>query len=162
VAPPPSPTSSTGLFADETDGLGLPGRALPTLVGRLPPCGTPTAAWLAPSTQSARRNNCSIGLPEGRATGFRHPAVVVTAQRFLDAQPNVIQVVPLTATVRGFMSEVTIEPDIDNNLQRQVAAQRQHIRPVSTGRVDQVHGSVGPTVLSHIRDTVGLILDVPI
>jgi len=102
-----------------------------------------------------------LGLPEGREAGFRHPAVVVTSQRILDARPNVIQVVPLTTTVRDFTSEITIEPDIDNNLQHLSATQCQHIRAVSTGRVDQVHGNVGPTVLSHIRDTVGLILDIP-
>jgi mRNA interferase MazF len=35
-----------------------------------------------------------IGLAAGREAGFRHPAVVVTAQRILDALPCVIHVVP--------------------------------------------------------------------
>ena len=103
-----------------------------------------------------------LGLPEGREAGFRHPAVVVTAQRILDAQPNVIQVVPLTATIRSFESEITIEPDRDNALGRRSAAQCQHIRAVSIGRVEQVHGNVGPSILSQVRDTLGLILDLPI
>lgn len=103
-----------------------------------------------------------LGLPKGREAGFRHPAVVITAQRILDAQPSVIQVVPLTTTVRGFTSEITIEPDLETGLPHQSAAQCQHIRAVSTGRVDQVHGNVGPAALSQIRETVGLILDVPI
>lgn len=102
-----------------------------------------------------------LGLPEGREAGFRHPAVVVTAQRILDAQPSVIQVVPVTTTVRGFASEITIEPDNDNGLRYQYVAQGQHIRAVSPGRVDEVHGNVGPTALSQIRDTLGLILDIP-
>jgi len=34
-----------------------------------------------------------LGMPEGREAGFGHPAVVVTAQRILDAEPSVIQVV---------------------------------------------------------------------
>ena len=42
-----------------------------------------------------------LGTPAGREAGFRHPAVVVTAQRVLDAEPSVVQVVPLTTTVRG-------------------------------------------------------------
>jgi mRNA interferase MazF len=102
-----------------------------------------------------------LGLPEGREAGFRHPAVVITAQRILDAEPNVIQVVPLTTTLRGFVSEITIEPDADNGLQYDSAAQCQHIRSVSTGRVNEVHGNVGLIVLNQILDTVGLILDIP-
>lgn len=102
-----------------------------------------------------------LGLPEGREAGFRHPAVVVTAQRILDAQPTVIQVVPLTTTVRSFASEVPVEPDHANGLQRRSAAQCQHVRTVSTGRVEQVRGNVGPTVIAQIRDVIGLILDIP-
>ncbi len=103
-----------------------------------------------------------LGFPTGREAGFRHPAVVVTAQRILDAQPSVIHVVPVTTTIRDFTSEITVEPDHANGLQRQSAAQCQHIRAVSAGRVDQIRGNVGPTVLSQIRETVGLVLDIPI
>jgi mRNA interferase MazF len=102
-----------------------------------------------------------VGLPEGREAGFRHPAVVVTAQRILDAQPTVIQVVPLTSTIRRFISEITVEPDDTNGLRRLSAVQCQHVRAVSTRRVGQVRGNVGPAILSQIRDTVGLILDIP-
>ena len=58
-----------------------------------------------------------LGLPAGRGAGFRHPAVVVTAQRILDAGSNVVQVVPLTTTIRGFGSEVAVESDDDNGLE---------------------------------------------
>ncbi len=102
-----------------------------------------------------------LGLPEGREAGFRHPAVVVTAQRILDARPTVIQVVPLTTTIRPFTSEIPIEPGADNGLREASAAQGQHVRAVSTGRIEQIRGNVGPTVLSQIRDTIGLILDTP-
>jgi mRNA interferase MazF len=102
-----------------------------------------------------------LGIPKGRDAGFRHSAVVVTAQRILDAKPNLIQVVPLTSTVRGFAAEVTIEPDRDNGLRNQSAAQCQHIRAVATGRVDQVIGNTGPEAVTQIRDTLGLILDIP-
>jgi len=102
-----------------------------------------------------------LGTPSGREVGFRHPAVVVTAQRILDASPSVIHVVPLTSAIRGFGSEVPIEPDQGNGLDQVSAAQCQHIRAVSTDRVEQVIGNVGPLLLSQIRDTIGLILDVP-
>ena len=101
-----------------------------------------------------------LGKPEGREAGFRHPAVVVTAQRILDSNPNVIHVVPLTSAVRGFTSEITIEASRDNGLERRSAAQCQHLRSVSTRRVDGVDGNVGAVHVSQIRETVGLILDI--
>lgn len=102
-----------------------------------------------------------LGFPGGREAGFRHPAVVVTAQRILDAQPTVIQVVPLTTAIRSFTSEVPVEPDHANGLQQRSAAQCQHVRAVSMRRVEQVRGNVGPTVITQIRDIIGLILDIP-
>ena len=85
----------------------------------------------------------NLGIPSGREAGLRRPAVVATAQRLLDASPSVIQVVPLTTTLRGFGSEVLLEPDDANGLNRTSAAQCQHIRAVSVGRVEQVLGNVG-------------------
>ncbi len=102
-----------------------------------------------------------LGFPEGREAGFRHPAVVVTAQRILDARPTVVHVVPLTTAIRAFAAEVVVEPDDANGLQQRSAAQCQHVRAVSTGRVEQVRGNVGSTSLTQIRETLGLILDIP-
>ena len=101
-----------------------------------------------------------LGAPAGREAGFRHPVVVVTAQRVLDADPNVIQVVPITSTTRGFGSEVLLEPDPNTGLDVTSSAQCQHVRAVSTGRVEQVRGNVGPVALTQIRGTIGLILDI--
>ncbi|WP_240483911.1 hypothetical protein [Arsenicicoccus bolidensis] len=39
-------------------------------------------------------------MPTGSEAGLRRPAVVVTAARILGGGPNVIQVVPLTRTLR--------------------------------------------------------------
>jgi mRNA interferase MazF len=102
-----------------------------------------------------------LGLPVGREAGFAHPAVVVTAQRILDGDPAVVQVVPLTSTMRSFRSEVAIEVDQANGLQRRSAAQCQHVRAVSSGRVRAVHGNAGPVVLSQIREALALIFDLP-
>ena len=106
--------------------------------------------------------NLDLGVPEGRETGFRHPAVVVSAQRVLNAEPSVVFVVPLTSTLRDFHSEVTIEPDHLNGLAARSAAQCQHLRAVSTGRVASSRGNVGPTVLAQIRDTIAVLLDLEI
>ncbi len=100
-----------------------------------------------------------LGMPEGSEAGLYRPAVVVTAQRVLRAGPSVVQVVPLTTTLRDYESEVAIEPDPTNELQRRSAAQSQHVRAVATSRiVDQV-GNVGPVVLGQVRDTIAVLLD---
>ena len=103
-----------------------------------------------------------LGLPEGREAGFRHPAVVVTAQRILNANPSVIHVVPLTSTIRSFDSEVAIEPDVANGLAVISAAQCQHLRAVSPRRITTTRGNVGPTVLAEIRESISAILDLPV
>lgn len=100
-----------------------------------------------------------LGQPEGREAGFFHPAVVVTAQRVLDAAPTVIQVVPLTSKLRSFDSEVVIEPDAANGLEQPSAAQCQHMRAVSPARVDGTLGNVGALALSQIRETIAVIID---
>lgn len=102
-----------------------------------------------------------LGAPAGREPRFRHPGVVVTAQRILDAAPNVVQVVPLTTTVRGFGSEVPLTPDSTNGLERESAAQCQHARAVSARRIWEIRGNTGPVALAQIREVLGLILDIP-
>ena len=102
-----------------------------------------------------------LGQPEGREAGYLHPAVVVTAQRILNAEPTVIQVVPLTSTLRGFHTEVVIEPDPSNGLGKSSAAQCQHVRAVSPTRVVRTRGNVGAVALSQIRETIAVIIDLP-
>jgi mRNA interferase MazF len=100
-----------------------------------------------------------LGTPEGREAGFRHPAVVVTAQRILDAAPSVVQVVPLTSSIRPCGAEVAIVPDAGNGLERRSAAQCQHLRAVSPARVREVRGNVGSVVLAQVRETIAVIID---
>lgn len=103
-----------------------------------------------------------LGLPEGREAGFRHPAVVVSAQRILSTGTSVVYVVPLTSTVRGFHSEITVEPDEHNGLTAKSAAQCQHLRALSTGRTVSARGNVGAAMLAQIRETIAIMLDIPI
>ena len=102
-----------------------------------------------------------LGSPAGREAGFRHPAIVVTAQRVLDAEPSVVQVVPVTSTLRGFSSEVEIDTDDANGLELVSSAQCQHIRAVAAGRIERTRGNVGPAALGQVRELLGLLLDVP-
>ena len=98
-------------------------------------------------------------MPEGHEAGFRHPAVVVTAQRILDETPSVVHVVPLTTTIRRFHSEIVLEPDDDNGLDHVSAAQCQHVRAISPRRIHSVRGNIGAAVLRQLRETIALILD---
>lgn len=102
-----------------------------------------------------------LGAPQGREAGFRHPAVVVTAQRILDASPSVIHVVPLTSTIRRFHSEIVLAPDEGNGLIVESAAQCQHVRSVSQHRILEVRGNVGGAALAEIRETIAVLLDIP-
>ena len=102
-----------------------------------------------------------LGVPEGHEAGFRHPAIVVTAQRILSAEPSVVHVVPLTTTIRAFHSEIVIEPDKANGLDRLSAAQCQHLRAISHRRIIAVRGNVGAVMLGQLRETIALILDLP-
>lgn len=102
-----------------------------------------------------------LGSPAGREAGFGRPAVIVSAQRILDRNPSVVQIVPLTSTVRGFDSEVEIIPELLNGLTGVSSAQCQHIRAVSPSRVARTHGNVGPVVLTQIRMTISEIFDIP-
>jgi len=98
--------------------------------------------------------------PEGSEAGMQRPAVVVTANRVLRAGPSVVQVVPLTRTLRGYESEVLVEPDEANGLDAPSAAQCQHILAVATTRIRAQVGDVGPVTLGQIRDPLGVPLDV--
>ena len=102
-----------------------------------------------------------LGVPEGREAGFRHPAILVTAQRILDAHPTVVHVVPITTTIRRFHSEIVIAPDDANGLAEVSAAQCQHVRAISPRRILGVRGNVGAVLLGQLRETIAVILDLP-
>ncbi|WP_313024853.1 type II toxin-antitoxin system PemK/MazF family toxin [Mobilicoccus sp.] len=100
-----------------------------------------------------------LGTPAGSETGLHRPAMVVTAARVLAGGPSVIQVVPLTRTIRPSSSEVVIDPDHANGLSARSAAQCQHLRSVATTRIRDHTGNAGPVVLGEIRETLALLLD---
>ncbi|GAB3532055.1 hypothetical protein GCM10027403_03610 [Arthrobacter tecti] len=100
-----------------------------------------------------------LGVPSGSEAGMTRPAIVVTAARILRGGPNVVQVVPLTRTIRGSGAEVVIEPDDYNGLTAPSAAQCQHLRAVAVGRITAHAGNVGPVSLQQVRNTIGVILD---
>ena len=97
---------------------------------------------------------------QGVRQRFRHPTVVVTAQAILDGSPSVVHVIPRTSTLRGFVSEIVIEPHHNSGLDRPSAAQCQHVRSVSPARLGEAIGNVGPSTLSQLRETLAVIFDI--
>jgi mRNA interferase MazF len=100
-----------------------------------------------------------LGDPVGREAGLPRPVVVVTAQVVLAQNPTVVHVVPVTSTRRGFRSEIELDPDPDNGLNEPSAAQCQHLRAVSTSRLTDTLGHVGPAALLQVRETIADLLD---
>ena len=100
-----------------------------------------------------------LGVPTGSGAGLRRPAIVVTAARVLTGRPNVVQVVPLTRTIRLSSAEVVIDPDAGNRLPERSSAQCQHVRSVATARILERTGNVGPVALGEVRETLALLLD---
>jgi mRNA interferase MazF len=100
-----------------------------------------------------------LGVPAGSEAGLRRPALVVTANRVLVQRPSVVQVIPLTSTLRGYATEVIVPADPANGLDVASAAQCQHIRAVAAQRIERTLGNIGPTLLAQVRETVATLLD---
>lgn len=100
-----------------------------------------------------------LGIPSGSEAGLRRPAIVVTAARVLRGGPNVVQVVPLTRTIRQSGAEVVIDPDERNHLEARSSAQCQHVRSVATTLLHERTGNIGPVLLGEVREILALLLD---
>jgi len=100
-----------------------------------------------------------LGIPQGSEAGFPRPVVVVTAQRVLDREPTVVQVVPVTSAVRGYESEVTLEPGVDSGLDHRSVAQCQHVRAIARSRLGDPIGRVDAVELRQVRETLAILLD---
>ena len=100
-----------------------------------------------------------LAVPSGSEAGLRRAAIVVTARGVLRGEPNVVQVVPLTRTLRHSSTEVLIDPDEGNRLVAPSSAQCQHVRSVATTRIHERTGNVGPVVVGEVRETLALLMD---
>lgn len=100
-----------------------------------------------------------LGIPEGHEAGFPRPAIVVTANDVLAEGTQIVQIVPLTTTLRRYQAEVHVRADAFNGLDADSAAQCQHIRSVAVSRLGDVVGTVAPKTLRQIRETLALLLD---
>lgn len=100
-----------------------------------------------------------LGIPQGHEAGFPRPAVVVTAAKILKHSPSVVQIVPLTSTLRTYDSEVVIEADGSNGLQHDSAAQCQHVRSITASRIGATLGRISAVHLVQVREVLALLMD---
>ncbi len=99
-----------------------------------------------------------FGTPIGSEPGFVRPAVVVTADVVLQAEPRTVHVVPLTSNVgRSLLTEVEVAHDDTAS-----AAQVHLLTTISVRRiVDEPGENVGAVALSQLRSIVADLLDTP-
>lgn len=82
----------------------------------------------------------NLGASIGSEAGLRRPAVVVTAGRIIRGDPDVVQVVPETRTLRQGSTEVIINPDEGNGLAAPCWAKSEKCRDFSW-TYDATHSS---------------------
>ena len=102
-----------------------------------------------------------FGQPIGSEAGFLRPAIVTTADAFLQFRPTTVFVVPLTTTPRTFPSHVEIAADETNGLQTVSCALVEQLRSVAVERCSAPRGNVGPAVAYQILDIVSMIIGMP-
>ena len=100
-----------------------------------------------------------LGLPQGHEAGFPRPAIVVTAAKVLKYSPSLVQIVPLTSTLRAYDAEVVIPADASNGLASDSAAQCQQVRSISASRIGTTVGQISSVQLIQVRETLALLLD---
>ncbi len=102
-----------------------------------------------------------FGQPVGSETGFKRPAVVITADGFLRYRPSTVLVVPVTTTERTFPSHVEITSDTANGLDETSWALVEQLRAVAVERCGPPLGNVGPVVAQQLLEIVAMMTGMP-
>jgi len=82
--------------------------------------------------------------PEDPEQAFRRPALIVSDDHLRHPNLRLVVVVPGTTTLRGLPLHVLVEPDADNGLAQPTALQVEQVRAISTGRLVERLGRLGP------------------
>lgn len=91
-----------------------------------------------------------LGEPVGHEYGLRRPVLIVSHQGWLDAQPPVVSVVPLTRTRRNWPTHVEIEPGI-SGLRSISYAKCEDIRTISPLRLTRRFGTADEVVMGSVE-----------
>ena len=91
-----------------------------------------------------------LGAQVGHEQATTRPVLIVSAQPWLDSNPPVVTVLPLTRTHRGGPTHVEIEPGA-SGLSATSYAKCEDIRAISPQRLTRSYGYVDEVVLARIR-----------
>lgn len=94
----------------------------------------------------------------GHEQAGQRPAVVITADQFNRSAAGLVTVLPMTSTRRGVTWHVEVAPP-EGNLRRVSYILCEQIRCVSIERLIVRWGSVEPTTMNRIADTVRVVLE---
>jgi mRNA interferase MazF len=83
----------------------------------------------------------------------RRPVVVLSRQEVIPLL-HTVMVVPVTSTIRGAPSEVTLGPD--EGLRQESAANLDHVQTVERSRLVSFIGIVGPTKMRRICQALAI------
>jgi mRNA interferase MazF len=99
-----------------------------------------------------------FGRPTGHEQGAgARPAVVVSTDELNDTGAGLVIVAPLTTAQRGYPSRVRIRPG-PSGLSEVSWAAVEHLRSLSTRRLQEYRGAVGSQVLVEIERVMQLLL----
>lgn len=98
-----------------------------------------------------------LGTPVGHEQSLVRPVVIISAQQWLDANPPVVTVLPVTRTVRGATTHVEIEPG-RSGLKQTSYAKCEDIRAISPLRLGRRFGTADDVVVGRIDAIVRRLL----
>lgn len=98
-----------------------------------------------------------LGEPVGHEQAFTRPVLVISAQRWLDTDPPVLTVVPLTRTRRPSPVHIEVEPG-DSGLRETSYLKCEDLRAISPLRLRRRLGSLDPLSLATAETVVARLL----
>jgi mRNA interferase MazF len=91
-----------------------------------------------------------LGDPIGHEQALSRPVVIISAQPWLDSEPPVLTVLPVTRTFRGRSTHVEIEPGL-SGLRATSYVKCEDIRAISPLRLGRRFGSADAAVLAQVE-----------
>jgi mRNA interferase MazF len=98
-----------------------------------------------------------FGEPVGHEQGLRRPALIMSAQPWLESQPPVAAVVPITSTPSERVTHVEVEPGA-SGLDMTSYVKCEDLRAVSPIRLERRLGEAGQVVVLSVETIIRRLL----
>ena len=98
-----------------------------------------------------------LGDPVGHEQGLRRPVLLVSAQQWLESNPPVITVIPVTRARREQPTHVEVEPG-SSGLRETSYAKCEDIRSISPRRLERRFGQVNGITMTRVEAILRRIL----